>query len=72
MSFINNLKVHLSLIFFEKDLDMMFDNVLNGKKKTFLTSKTSFQHSGTMSIFAKGLTHNFHQIFESSSASHFL
>ena len=33
MIFVNNLKVHLSLIFFEKDLDMMFDNVLNGKKK---------------------------------------
>ena len=32
MIFVNNLKVHLSLIFFEKDLDMMFDNVLNGKK----------------------------------------
>ena len=71
MIFVNNLKVDLSLIFFEKDLDVMFDNVLNGKK-TFLTSKTSFQHSGTMSIFAKGLTHNFHQIFESSSESHFL
>ena len=33
MIFVNNLKVHLSLIFFEKDLDMMFDNVLNEKKK---------------------------------------
>ena len=71
MIFVNNSKVHLSLIFFEKDLDVMFDNVLNGKKP-FLTSKTSFQHSGTMSIFAKGLTHNFLQIFESSSESHFL
>ena len=32
MIFVNNLTVRLSLIFFEKDLDMMFDNVLNGKK----------------------------------------
>ena len=32
MIFVKNLKVHLSLIFLEKDLDMMFDNVLNGKK----------------------------------------
>ena len=54
MIFVNNSKVHLSLIFFEKDLDVMFDNVLNGKKP-FLTSKTSFQHSGTMSIFANFL-----------------
>ena len=59
MIFLKHLKFLLSLLFFEKYLDMMFDNVLNGKK-TFLTSKTSFQH-----------THDFHQIFESSSDSQF-
>ena len=32
MIFVKNLKVLLPLIFFEKDLDMMFNDVLNGKK----------------------------------------
>ena len=32
MIFVKNLKFILSLIFFEKDLDMVFNNVLNGKK----------------------------------------
>ena len=32
MIFHKNLKVFLRLIFFEKDLDMMFNDVLNGKK----------------------------------------
>ena len=32
MIFDRNLKIPLSLIFFERDLDMMFNNVLNVKK----------------------------------------
>ena len=32
MIFNRNLKIALSLIFFERDLDMMFNNVLNVKK----------------------------------------
>ena len=32
MIFVKNLKFLPSLIFFEKDLDMMLNNVLNGKK----------------------------------------
>ena len=32
MIFNRNLKIPLSLIFFERDLDMMFNNVLNIKK----------------------------------------
>ena len=32
MIFHKNLKVFLRLIFFEKDLDMMFNDVLNAKK----------------------------------------
>ena len=32
MIFNRNLKIPLSLIFFERDLDMMFNNVLNVKK----------------------------------------
>ena len=32
MIFNRNLKTPLSLIFFERDLDMMFNNVLNVKK----------------------------------------
>ena len=32
MIFHKNFKVFLHLIFFEKDLDMMFNDVLNGKK----------------------------------------
>ena len=32
MIFNKNLKIPLSLIFFERDLDMMFNNVLNVKK----------------------------------------
>ena len=38
MIFHKNFKVFLPLIFFEKDLDMMFNDVLNGKKD-FLDSK---------------------------------
>ena len=34
MIFVTNLKFILSLIFFEKDLDMVFNNVLN-KKRVF-------------------------------------
>ena len=34
MIFVKNLKFILSLIFFEKDLDMVFNNVLN-KKRVF-------------------------------------
>ena len=33
MIFVQNLKLLLSLIFFEKDLEMMFCNVLNRKKR---------------------------------------
>ena len=33
--FLKNLKFLPSLIFFEKDLDMMLNNVLNGEKKAF-------------------------------------
>ena len=60
-----------SLFFFEKDLDMMFDDVLN-RKKAFLTTKISSWQSGTMSIFPKGLTHKFQQKFEISCECHFL
>ena len=38
MIFVTNLKFILSLIFFEKDLDMVFNNVLN-KKRVFYTTK---------------------------------
>ena len=38
MIFVKNLKILLSLIFFEKDLDMMSNNVLN-RKKGFLGYK---------------------------------
>ena len=71
MIFNRNLKFRLSLFFFEKDLDMMFDHVLN-RKKAFLTTKISSQQSGTMSIFPKGLTHTFQQKFEISCECHFL
>ena len=40
MIFNRNLKFLLSLFFFEKDLDMMIDDVLN-RKKVFLTTKIS-------------------------------
>lgn len=33
MILVKNLKFLLSLIFFEKDLDMVFNYILNGKKR---------------------------------------
>ena len=39
MIFLKNLKFLPSLIFFEKDLDMMLNNVLNGEKKGVLDYK---------------------------------
>ena len=40
MILVKNLKIILSLIFFEKDLDMMFNIVLN-RKKGFLGYKNA-------------------------------
>ena len=51
MIFVTNLKFILSLIFFEKDLDMVFNNVLNGKngfldyKNVVLTNRDNVQFS---------------------------
>ena len=54
MIFVNNLKVHLSLIFFEKDLDMMFDNVLNEKKKLSWLQKRHFNIVGQCPFLQRG------------------
>ena len=43
MIFLKNLKFLPSLIFFEKDLDMMLNNVLNGKKRLFRLQKRHFK-----------------------------
>ena len=67
MIFVKNLQVLLSVIVFEKDLDMMFNNVQNGETRLSRLQKMSFQHSGKMCIFPKGLTHDFPQKFEISS-----
>ena len=72
MLFLKNWKFLPSLTFFEKDLDIMLNNVLNGKKKGFFDNKISFYNSKKMSIFPQGLTHDFSQKFEISSESHFL
>ena len=68
LNFPQKLEILLSLIFFEKDLHMILNDVLNGKKG-FLDNNISFQHSKQMSIFPRGLTHDFPQKFESSSES---
>ena len=68
---LKNLKFLMSLIFFEKYLDMMFNNVLNGKKRLPWLQKGHF-NSGKMSIFSKGLARDFRQKFENSSQSYFL
>ena len=60
MIFHKNLKVLLSLKISEKDLDMMFNNVQNGKKG-FLDYKNVILKSVKMSVFAKGLTMIFHK-----------
>ena len=68
LNFPQNFEILLSLIFFEKDLHMILNNVLNGKKG-FFDNNISFKHSKKMSIFPKGLTHHFPQKLESSSES---
>ena len=69
--FVKQMKVLLSPIFLEKYLDMMFNNVLNGKKD-FLGFKNVILTDWAISIFAKGLTQDFPQNFERSFKSHFL
>ena len=53
MILVKNLKILLSLIFFEKDLDIMFKYVLN-KKKKFLDYKN--RKKGLPMIFVKNWT----------------
>ena len=59
MIFVKNLKFLLSLSFFEKDLDTMFNNALK-RKIDFLDKKCTLTQWET-SIFRKGLTHDFGQ-----------
>ena len=54
MIFDKNLNILLSLIFFEKDQDIMFNNALNGKKGLFRLQKCHFNIVG-QSSFSKGL-----------------
>ena len=42
MIFVKNLQVLLSVIVFEKDLDMMFNNVQNGETRLSRLPKMSF------------------------------
>ena len=72
MIFDKNLNILLSLIFFEKDLDIMFNNDVNGKKRLSRVQKCHFKIVGQCSFFKKGLTHDFRQKFENSPESHFL
>ena len=59
MIFDKNLNILLSLIFFEKDLDIMFNNDVNGKKRLSRVQKCHFNIVGQCSFFKKGLTHDF-------------
>ena len=54
MIFVKNLKVLLSLSFFEKDLDTMFNNALKGKIG-FLDKTHVILTQWEMSIFRKGV-----------------
>ena len=65
LNFPQNFEILLSLTSFEKDLHMILNNVLNGKKG-FFDNNISFKHSKKISIFPKGLTHDFPQKFEIS------
>ena len=66
MIFVKNLKVLLGLSFFEKDLDTMFNNALKGKIG-FLDKTHVILTQWEMSIFRKGLTHDFGKKLEISS-----
>ena len=66
MIFVKNLKVLLSLSFFEKDLDTMFNNALK-VKIGFLDKTHVILTQWEMSIFRKGLTHDFDKKLEISS-----
>ena len=54
MIFVKNLKILLSLIFFEKDLDMMSNNVLNRKKGLSRIQKCHFNTVGQCPYFQTG------------------
>ena len=62
LNFPQNFEILLSLTSFEKDLHMILNNVLNGKKG-FFDNNISFKHSKKISIFP---THDFPQKFEIS------
>ena len=66
MTFVKTFKVLLSVIFFQKDLEMMFYNVLN-RKKGFLHYKNVILTKCENVRFSKGLTHDFREKFESIS-----
>jgi len=66
MIFVKILKFLLSLIFFEKDLDTMFNNALKGKIG-FLDRKYVILTQWEMYIFRKVLTYDFGQKLEISS-----
>ena len=70
MIFVNNWTFLLSLISFEKDLDVMFNYVRN-EKKGCVDYKNAILRYCENGFFLTGLTQDFRQIFESSSASHF-
>ena len=71
MIFVKNLQVLLSVIVFEKDLDMMFNNVQNGETRLSRLQKMSFLNSMKMSIFSTGVNHDFPQKIEISSKFNF-
>ena len=54
MIFVKNLRIVLSLIFFEKGLDMMSNNVLNTKKGLFSIQKCHFNIVGQCPYFQTG------------------
>ena len=71
MIFVKKWTFLLSLIFFEKDLDVIFYYVRNEKKKGCVDYKNVILRY-CENVFFRGLTQDFRQIFETSSESHFL
>ena len=71
MIFIKNLKVLLSLNFFEKDLYMTFNYILD-EKKSFLDYKNVNLKLCENAHFPKGVPHDFRQKLDISSQSHFV
>ena len=52
--FRQNLNTFLNLIFLEKDLDIMFNNDLNGKKRLSREQKCHFNIVAQCSLFQRG------------------